>query len=110
MPKRDTDATTHRVTDRPRSIIYGPVHGTPEAIAYELALHTDAGENVEIRLSGQAMYELWVETKNTPWPDSSAERAEKDALLGRLVDRAQGADTETLRDAVDVLEGRVREP
>jgi hypothetical protein len=88
---------------RSTSVSYGP--GYPTHDGWELRFSTEDGERVVVELDREAMYELWIEVKNTPWPRSGEEYQEHDDLLGELVERANGASTEQLRDALDAFGG-----
>ncbi|SNZ06088.1 hypothetical protein SAMN06269185_1042 [Natronoarchaeum philippinense] len=89
----------YRVTgDRP-AISYGP---RPRGEGYTLALTTDDGGRVEISLDERAMYELWVEVRGVPWP-SPRRTTETDRMIRQLVHRANGADEEMLRRALDAM-------
>lgn len=84
-----------------KNISYGP--SSREDAAFVLRVGTGDG-TVEIHLDDDEMYELWTEVQHTPWPDRSQEQEEAGELRQELVDRAMGADEETLRDALDAMD------
>ena len=68
---------------------------------YVLTLITADGP-LEVEFDEEAMYLLWTEVKGTPWPDPPTS-TERDLLVKRLVELANGADEEMLRAAIRAL-------
>lgn len=87
-------------TERPLTgVTYGP---TVDADGYVLTLITAVGP-LEVEFDEEAMYLLWTEVRGTPWPDSPT--SGENLLVKRLVELANGADEEMLRDAIRALGG-----
>jgi len=92
-----------RVVDAERvglGVTYGPAR---DADGYVLTSITDGGR-VELVLPEPAMYTLWTEVRNTPWPDYSVDD-DRDVRLDHLVQLANDASDERLDEAVAVLRG-----
>lgn len=92
-----------RVVDAERvltGVTYGPA---VDADGYVLTLITADGP-LEVEFDEEAMYLLWTEVRGTPWPDPPTPR-ENDLLVKRLVELANGADEEMLREAIRALGG-----
>ena len=81
-------------------VTYGP---TVDDDGYVLTLITADGP-LEVEFDEEAMYLLWTEVRGTPWPDPPTP-TESDLLVKRLVELANGADEEMLRDAIRALGG-----
>jgi|GEM_PF-1863780 len=99
------EVLTFEVADDRPAISYGP---DPYRNAEWCLSATTGEQKVELLLGERAMYRLWTEVRGVPWPDrSDVERhATQDRLIRQLLDRANGADEEMLREALAVLEGR----
>ena len=93
------DVRTLRVGSA-RSVAYGPA-GAP-AEEWSLRFTTEGAERVTVRLDEDAMYQLWTEVHDVPWPSTGSER---DDLRREVVARAERADAGTLRDVLDVFGG-----
>ncbi|ELZ30118.1 hypothetical protein [Halorubrum distributum] len=92
-----------RVVDAERpltGVTYGP---TVDDDGYVLTLITAEGP-LEVEFDEEAMYLLWTEVKGTPWLDPPTS-TERDLLAKRLVELANGADEEMLKDAIRALGG-----
>jgi len=105
--ERDRDLVTDGgvETDRirvsnSRGIVYGPA---VDAAGYVLAVAADE-RRLELELNKDAMYTLWTEVKSVPWPEPD-HLGEKDRLVRQVLHAANGADEESLRDALRVLGG-----
>lgn len=89
-----------------KSIGYGPARYGEE---WELHFATEDGERVEVLFSEPAMYELWTEVHNVPWPAKDDEWRERRGRLTReIVERVQTMDEEGLeavKEAIDRVEG-----
>jgi len=83
-----------------RGIVYGPA---VDAAGYVLTVATDE-RRLELELDEDAMYTLWTEVKGVPWPEPD-HMGEKDRLVRQVLHAANGADEESLRDALRVLGG-----
>lgn len=81
---------------------YGPSSKLEDG--WVLDVTTDGGDHVGIHFPEAAMYGLWIEVQGRPWPDRLDEQEEEAQLRRELVDRANGADAETLQDALDAME------
>ena len=84
-------------------IVYGPAF---DSEGYVLLVATEE-RRVEIELDEDAMYTLWTEVKGVPWPEPD-EMARKDRLVRQVLHAANGADEESLREALGVLGGERR--
>jgi len=93
----------YRTDDSRPSVSYGP--GSLEEDGWVLSINCEE-ERVEVTLDEESMYHLWVEVRGVPWP--SREDRTKDRLVRQVVDRANGADEEMLRDALEA--SGVRDP
>ena len=80
-------------------ISYGP---RSDHDGYTLAVTTHDQDRVEIALDERAMYELWIEVRGVPWPERDDDR---DRSIRQLVHYANGAENETIEEAIDVLVG-----
>ena len=92
-----------RVVDAERpltGVTYGPA---VDADGYVLTLITADGP-LEVEFDKEAMYLLWTEVRGTPWPEPET-LTESDPLVKRLVELANGADEEMLKDAIRALGG-----
>ena len=92
-----------RVVDAERpltGVTYGPA---VDADGYVLTLITANGP-LEVEFNEEAMYLLWTEVRGTPWPDPPPP-SETDLLVKRLVELANGADEEMLKEAIRALGG-----
>jgi len=92
-----------RVVDAERpltGVTYGP---SVDADGYVLTLITADGP-LEVECDEEAMYLLWTEVRGTPWPDPPTP-TETDLLVTRLVELADGADEEMLKEAIRALRG-----
>jgi hypothetical protein len=94
----------HTVSEEPPRLSYGPTLENQDGV-YVLGVTTDADERVDVVFGRQAMYRLWTEVKDRPWPDPSHHDAERDRLVRQVVHLANGADEEMLREAIAVLGG-----
>jgi hypothetical protein len=92
------------VADSGKAISYGP--GYEEDGPWCLWATTTDGERVCLQLDETAMYELWTEVHNTPWPRDG--RGIEGRLRRSVVALAESADELTLRDALEVLGGEER--
>ncbi|AGF91272.1 hypothetical protein HAPG_00087 [Halorubrum phage GNf2] len=93
-----------RVVDPERpftGVTYGPA---VDDDGYVLTLITADGP-LEVEFDEESMYLLWTEVKGTPWPDPPTS-TERDLLVKRLVELANGADEELLKDAISALGGK----
>ena len=90
--------SSYRTDDSRPSVSYGP--GTLEEDGWVLSINCE-GERVEVTLDEESMYHLWVEVRGVPWPSRANDT--KDRLVRQVVDRANGADEEMLRDALEAL-------
>lgn len=89
------------VIEGPRGIVYGPRSDGDDG--YVLTLASEDGR-VEARLDEAAMYHLWTEVRGVPWPEPD-EFNEKDRRVKQVLHAANGADLETLDEALRVLRG-----
>ncbi|UPV75890.1 hypothetical protein M0R89_07480 [Halorussus limi] len=96
---RGLETRTFRVGPE-RTVAYGPAASGREEWA--LRFTADSGERVAVRLDEDAMYALWTEVHNVPWPRDETERGD---LRREVAARAERADAETLRQVLDVLGG-----
>jgi len=105
-PEVATDGGLETLTLRvgsARTVAYGPAGATSGEWA--LRFTAEDGERVSVRLDEEAMYELWTEVHNVPWPSREDDRHD---LQREIVARAETAGPETLREALDVLGGDER--
>jgi hypothetical protein len=93
------DVQRYRV-DRAQSVSYGPAGSASEGWA--LRFGSEDGERVVVRLDEDAMYHLWTEVHNVPWPSREDDRHD---LQREIVARVEEAGPETLREVLDVLGG-----
>lgn len=98
--------TSHVVADQFGSISYGP-NRQENPGEWMLGFRTEDDGRVEVHLGEQAMYELWQEVQNVPWPRHGS--AEGD-LRRRLVSRANHSSEEQLRSALEALASEEVEP
>jgi len=84
-------------------IVYGPAF---DSEGYVLLVATEE-RRVEIELDEHAMYTLWTEVKGVLWPEPD-DMGEKDRLVRQVLHAANGADEESLREALGVLGGERR--
>ncbi|QLG64044.1 hypothetical protein HUG12_10955 [Halorarum salinum] len=91
---------------RPASVTYGP--GSSDGDDWELRFSTIGGERIVAELAREQMYELWIEVKGVPWPKSVDDYRRRDDLLGELVERANMACNEQLRDALTAIGGETQ--
>lgn len=89
------------VRDDFTSIVYGPSGDTLDPDSWVLILDTEGGEHIHLELGEEAMYELWTEVHNVPWP-SNTQSTEK--MRRKIVERIVGAGADTLRDVLTLLE------
>lgn len=96
---------THRftVTNDGQSISYGPTERLDTAWA--LTLSTKGYGQVELGLGELAMYELWTEVHDVPWPRDGTTCSD---LQREIVARVQRTDEETLREVLELLGGERR--
>lgn len=87
------------VRDDGKSIVYGPTG--PDADSWTLSVGAEGDEYIELELGEAAMYELWTEVHNTPWPTSLQTTGK---MRREIVERIEGAGAETLRDVLTLLE------
>ena len=85
-----------------RGVTYGPASSVDDS--WTLLFITNDGR-LEVLLDEPAMYTLWTEVRGVPFPNRD-DGLEKDRLVRRLVELANGGDVEMLRRAVRVMEGR----
>ena len=94
------------VRDDGKGIGYGPTRFGEQ---WELHFATEDGERVEVRVNEPAMYELWTEVHNVPWPAKNDEWRERRGRLTReIVERVQTMDEEGLeavKETIDRIEG-----
>ncbi|WP_218927081.1 hypothetical protein [Halosimplex pelagicum] len=83
----------------PGGVSYGPAGANTSA--WLLSISCD-DERLEVEIPEKAMYELWVEVRGVPSPQSEFPD-QNDRLVRQLVHAANGADEETLRDALEAL-------
>lgn len=98
QPDGGREIVRYRVTDagtRPW-ITYGPAREDDEE--WTLAASVDDGGRVELTLGEAQMYHLWSEVRNVPWPAATHETETKHRLVKQVVQAANDADIETLRD------------
>ena len=97
----DTGREVHefQIHDERPTVSYG---SSVDAEGWVIAFTTESGR-VEIQLDKESMYQLWVETRNVPWPNRAAEGDEQDRLVRRVVHAANGANERMLRDALEAL-------
>lgn len=81
-----------------QSIVYGP--SGPDNNSWTLIVNTEAGETVHLDLAQGAMYELWEEVHNVPWPSWQQRTG---SMRREIVERIETADADTLKHVVDVL-------
>jgi len=93
------DIHEYRVAEDRPAISYGPA--PDREAAWRLAA-TTGYERVELLVGKQAMYELWTEVRNVPWPNPQKPR-EHDRLVRQVVHAANDADAEMLEDALAAL-------
>lgn len=99
IPDGGRETTRYRVVDDRPAISYGP----RSEDEWVLALTTEQAGRVEIVLGEEPMYDLWVETRGVPWPNSRHETEERGRLVKQVVHAANDADEEMLRDALEAL-------
>lgn len=95
-------ASQFTARDDQKIVSYGPRSGFEDG--YVLDVVTQEHGKVTIEFPEEAMYGLWTEVQHTPWPDRTEEQEEAGELRQKLVDLAQGADADMLRDALDALD------
>lgn len=83
-----------------RTVAYGPAGA--DSSEWALRFTSEDGERVTVRLDEDAMYELWTEVHNVPWPSREDDRHD---LQREIVARAERADAEMLREVLNVLGG-----
>lgn len=87
------------VRDDGRGISYGPAARRAET--WILGFATAGGERVELELDEAAMYELWTEVHDVPWP---GEPREDGKLRREIVARIERADAETMHEVLRLLD------
>jgi hypothetical protein len=65
---------------------------------------TTADGPLEVECDEEAMYLLWTKVRGTPWPDPPTP-TETAPLVKRIVELANGADEEMLKEAIRALRG-----
>jgi hypothetical protein len=93
------DIHEYQIHDDQPIVSYGP---SVDAAGWVIAFTTESGR-VEIQLDDESMYQLWVETRNVPWPNRAVEGERRDRLVRRVVHAANDADAEMLEDALAAL-------
>lgn len=93
---------THRFTvaNDGQSINYGPSERAD--VAWALTLSTSGYGKVELGLGQLAMYELWTEIQDVPWPREGTTCSD---LQREIVARVQRTDEETLCEVLELLGG-----
>lgn len=81
-----------------RTFSYGPFRDHPTA-AFCLGAVTDQGR-VDLLVDEEAMYDLWTEVKDRPWPRDEREKA---ALRTEIVEITGGMDEAQLREVLGIL-------
>lgn len=99
MTHPDAERYTVR-TDR-MGVTYGPL---VDADGYVLTILTADGGRVEIEFPEKSMYDLWTEVRGTPWPEPDRP-GEHDRLVHHVLQLANDAGEETLRECLRVLRG-----
>jgi hypothetical protein len=92
------DIHEYQIHDGRPTVSYGPSVDAGWVIAFT----TQTGR-VEIQLDDESIYQLWVETRNVPWPNRAVEGERRDRLVRRVVHAANDADAEMLEDALAAL-------
>jgi len=87
------------VQDDGSSIVYGP--WDEDADEWMLGVSTEDGERVRLLLGEAAMYELWTETHNTPWPREAEPRG---TLQREIVEKVNGMDEDQLREVLATVD------
>lgn len=82
-----------------RSVAYGPA-GDDECDVWSLGLSTTDGERVECLLDEGAMYDLWTEVHDVPWPRGVREVGD---LRRRIVERIERMDEAQLRTVLGAI-------
>jgi hypothetical protein len=79
---------------------YGPLYQNDEDDDEEWLLGVTTAEagRVEIVVDERAMYELWIEVQDVPWP---RRREPRDTLVRETVERVNRMDAEGCRDVLD---------
>lgn len=106
----DTDDSGEReyvAEDDEKACNYGPSAKLDDG--WVLDVTTDDGGHVDVHFPEGAMYGLWVEVQGQPWPDRLDDQAEEADLRRELVERANGADAETLHEALEAIKGAADE-
>ncbi|PSQ06640.1 hypothetical protein BRC92_00275 [Halobacteriales archaeon QS_4_69_31] len=93
------DIHEYQIHDGRPTVSYGP---SVDGAGWVIAFTTQAGR-VEIQLDDESMYQLWVETRNVPWPNRAVEGERRNRLVRRVVHAANDADAEMLEDALAAL-------
>jgi len=88
--------TTYRADPERPGITYGPHRSDRDE--WVLSINTTGEDRVEIVLDEDAMYELWTEVHNVPWP---REPDPKGRLVREIVERINGLDSEGCRTVLD---------
>jgi hypothetical protein len=86
------------VADSGKAISYGP--GYEEDGPWCLWVTTTDGERVCLQLGEAAMYELWTEVHDVPWPGRDDDRGR---LQRQIVEHIERADEETLREVLQLV-------
>lgn len=81
-----------------RHVSYGPA---PAGDNWTLTFTDDELGRVEIVLDKHAMYELWIEVADVPWP---REPRESGRLQREIVHRTRGMDEEMLENVLGYIE------
>lgn len=81
-----------------RGISYGPGRDD-EPGEWCLRLATDDGR-IDLLLDEDAMYDLWVEVQNVPWPRDGSE---KEDLRREVVEHTGRMDAEQLREVLGII-------
>lgn len=84
----------HVVRGDRRNLSYGPARDDAPG-AWSLGITTADGDRVALQLDEEAMYDLWTEVHDVPWPRDD-DRAVGD-LRQRIVERIERMDEPQLR-------------
>jgi len=98
---RDADRYVVDAAEVGQGVTYGP-SVRHDGDGYVLTVTTDEGR-LEVVFPEEAMYTLWTEVRGVPWPERDV--GDDDRLVRQLVHLANGADEESLREAIWVLGG-----
>jgi transcriptional regulator with XRE-family HTH domain len=99
----DGVTVTRYTVNEARSVSYGPARGD----LWALRVGVGDGERLTLRFDREAMYALWTEVKDSPWPGRGVNQrgGERATLALEVATRANDASVEQLEAALDALGG-----